>query len=270
MKEFEGHIVIVTGAASGIGAATSKMFLERGASVALWDISDAGLSVLTKALAATYGESRVAGFVVNVAHEDSVNQALAQVISRWGHVNHLVNSAANFVAAGLKATFEQWQDVLTVNVIGPAMLTAKVSTHMPRESTIVNISSISAHAAQPDRWTYNACKAAILALTRGQALDLRDHAIRVNSVSPGWIWTPEVARAAGDERERWERVWGKYHILERLGEADEVAEAVLFLSSKKASFITGTEVFVDGGYSAIGPEGLGETAKFAGATEPAN
>ena len=102
-------------------------------------------------------------------------------------------------------------------------------------------------------------------MTRGQALDLARDGIRVNTVSPGWIWTAEVEKAAaGGGREQWEPIWGKFHMLERLGEPSEVAEVVVFLSSDRASFVTGAEIFVDGGYSAMGPEGLGEAAQFAG------
>ena len=97
-----------------------------------------------------------------------------------------------------------------------------------------------------------------------QALDLAAYHIRVNVVSPGWIWTPEVARAADGGRARWEPVWGRYHILRRLGEAVEVARAILFLCSDDASFITGAELPVDGGYLALGSEGLGEMSSFAG------
>jgi NAD(P)-dependent dehydrogenase (short-subunit alcohol dehydrogenase family) len=129
---------------------------------------------------------------------------------------------------------------------------------------VVNIASISAHVAQPNRWTYNACKGAIVSLTRCQALDLAPYGIRVNAISPGWIWTPEVAKAAGGEREKWEPVWGRFHMLRRLGEPREVARAVLFLCSPDASFITGVELPVDGGYLGLGSEGLGDTASFAG------
>ncbi len=130
---------------------------------------------------------------------------------------------------------------------------------------MVNVASISAHIAQPQRWTYNTTKAAIVGLTRCMAMDLSADGIRVNSVSPGWIWTPEVAAAAADGgRERWEPVWGRFHLLRRLGEAAEVAAAIGFLCSSEASFITGVDLPVDGGYLAMGPEGLGDTSSFAG------
>src|SRR5690606_31995326 len=131
-------------------------------------------------------------------------------------------------------------------------------------AAIVNVASVSAHIAQPNRWTYSASKGAIVTLTKCMALDLSADGIRVNAVSPGWIWTPEVAKAAEGDRERWEPIWGRFHILRRLGEPEEVAEAVLFLSSDRASFVTGAELMVDGGYSAIGPEGLGDSSRFAG------
>jgi NAD(P)-dependent dehydrogenase (short-subunit alcohol dehydrogenase family) len=266
MGEFDGRVAIVTGAGSGIGAASARAFARDGAHVALWDIDMERVQKVASELTEEFGPTAATAFTVDVSDDEAVAAQLELLLAREGRVDHLVNSAVNFLNAGMSATREQWERVLAVNVIGPSLLTAKVARHMGSGSTIVNVSSISAHVAQPDRWTYNACKAAILAVTRGQALDLRARGIRANSVSPGWIWTPEVARAAGGDRQRWEPEWGRYHILERLGEPSEVAEAVLFLSSSRSSFITGTELFADGGYSAIGPEGLGETAKFAGST----
>ena len=129
---------------------------------------------------------------------------------------------------------------------------------------MVNIASISAHIAQPNRWTYNATKGAIISMTKCQALDLAPYHISVNAVSPGWIWTPEVMKAAGNDRAKWEPVWGRYHMLRRLGDPREVARAVLFLCSDDASFITAAELLVDGGYLGMGSEGLGDTSSFAG------
>ena len=131
-------------------------------------------------------------------------------------------------------------------------------------AAIVNLASISGHVAQPDRWTYNACKGAILTMTQCQALDLSVDGIRVNAVSPGWIWTPEVQKAAQGDREKWEPVWERYSMMRRLGEPREVARTILFLCSDDASFITGSELRVDGGYLGLGSEGLGDTSAFAG------
>ena len=260
---FDGKVAVVTGAGSGIGAAITRGFLESGAHVIRIDLDQNALDARGSELPAEWNE-RCRDVVADVTDIDTLTKALSPLVDELGAVHHLVNCAASFVAAGIEATKQEWTRSLGVNVTGSALLTAAAAQWMPRGATVVNISSVSAHAAQRDRWTYNATKSAILALTRGQALDLAKRGIRVNSVSPGWIWTAEVEKAAGGDRERWEPVWGKYHMLERLGEASEVADAVLFLSSEASSFITGTELFVDGGYSAMGPEGLGETAHFAG------
>ena len=131
---------------------------------------------------------------------------------------------------------------------------------------IVNLSSISAHIAQPNRWTYNAAKGAVNQLTRCMAMDLAPYNIRVNTVSPGWIWTREVDKAAGYDRAKWGPIWGKFHMLRRLGEVEECAAPVAFLLSDEASFITATEIMVDGGYCGMGSEGLGEASSFAGSS----
>jgi len=217
-----------------------------------------------RAEAARANGASVSTHQLDVSDEDAMRAELARTVETWGEIHHVVNCAVSFIAAGRHASRQEWDRSLTVNVTASAMLTAAVSHSMPRESSVVNVSSVSAHVAQRDRWTYNSTKAAIVALTRGQALDLAPLGIRVNAVSPGWIWTPEVARAADGDRARWEPVWGRYHVLERLGEPSEVANAIAFLSSDLASFITGAELMVDGGYSAIGPEGLGDDTVFAG------
>lgn len=261
--DFADHVAVVTGAGSGIGAATSEAFLESGATVILIDIDEDGLDALSSVLS-TRHPGRVHQVRSDIVDTTTLLAALGPLVTGLGHVDHVVNCAASFIAQGVNATRDDWQRSLDVNVVASAMLTAGLAPWLRPGSTIVNIASISAHVAQRDRWTYNATKAAIVALTRGQALDLAPRGIRANAISPGWIWTREVARAAGGDRATWEPVWGKFHMLNRLGEPSEVADAVLFLSSDAASFITGAELMVDGGYSALGPEGLGETAAFAG------
>ena len=259
MSDFSGRVAIVTGAGSGIGAACAARFGADGATVVLLDQDGDALERERRRYS---GEMET--HTVDITDLHSVNEIVRSVADKHGSIHHLVNNAASFVAAGSDATQEDWHRSLSVNVVASAMLTASVSAHMPPGSTVVNISSISAHVAQTNRWTYNATKAAILALTRGQALDFADRGIRVNAVSPGWVWTNEVRKAAGEKAAHWDEVWGRFHMLRRLGTPEEIAGPVVFLSSPEASFITGAELLVDGGYAAMGPEGLGEQSRFAG------
>jgi NAD(P)-dependent dehydrogenase (short-subunit alcohol dehydrogenase family) len=256
-------VAIVTGGASGIGAATVREFAAEGARVALLDVNaQAG-----EAAAAAYvAQGAPVEFVhVDVSDHAACASAVAGLAARHGRIDYLVNNAVSFVSKGLGATPADWERSLGVNVRGYAnMVQACFEPMRGRGGAIVNLASISAAIAQPDRWTYNASKAAIVALTKCQALDLAPHKIRVNAVSPGWIWTPEVQKAANNDRAKWEPVWGRYHMLRRLGEPREVARAILFLCGDDASFITATTLNVDGGYAGLGSEGLGETSAFAG------
>jgi NAD(P)-dependent dehydrogenase (short-subunit alcohol dehydrogenase family) len=194
------------------------------------------------------------------------DQVVERALRRWGKIDLLVNNAFSFIAQGVGATREQWERMFRVGPFAYARMVAQCVEPMKAQGggAVVNMSSISAHIAQTDRWTYNAAKGAVNQLTRCQALDLAPYNIRVNTLSPGWIWTREVDKAAGGDREKWGPVWGKYHVLRRLGTVEECAGACAFLLSDDASFVTGTELMVDGGYNAMGPEGLGETSTFAG------
>lgn len=259
-----GRVAIVTGGASGIGAATARELAAEGAAVAVLDINaDAGEAYAQVLRAEGY---RAHSFPTDVSDPDACINSVGQVVAQWGRVDTLVNNAVSFIAKGLDVTPADWQRSLGVNVCGYANMVQACYPHLRQQTgaAIVNVASISAHIAQPNRWTYNASKGAIVTMTKCMALDLSGDGIRVNCVSPGWIWTPEVAKAAEGDRERWEPVWGKYHMLRRLGEPREVARAILFLCSDDASFVTGTELTVDGGYMGLGPEGLGETSSFAG------
>ena len=155
-----------------------------------------------------------------------------------------------------------------MNFVGVARLThAFVRLAIEHKARITHISSITVFASPFTNAIYNAAKGAVNQLTKCQALDLAPFNIRVNSVDPGWIWTNETDKAAnldGGGRAKWDPIWGQYHMLRRMGQAIEVARPTLFLLSDDASFITGTTLMVDGGYLAMGPEGLGETAVIAG------
>jgi NAD(P)-dependent dehydrogenase (short-subunit alcohol dehydrogenase family) len=261
--DWSGRVAIVTGGASGIGLATAQEFAVAGASAAIFDINP-------EAAEWAVADLRSRGFdahcwALDVSDVEACRAAASDAAARLGRIDALVNNAVSFIAKGLDVTTADWERSLGVNVRGYANMVQACFEYMRRTGgAIVNVASVSGHVAQPNRWTYNACKGAILTLTKCQAMDLAPHHIRVNSVSPGWIWTPEVAKAAGGDRAKWEPVWGRYHLLRRLGEPLEVARAILFLCGDDASFITGAELRVDGGYMAMGGEGLGETSSFAG------
>jgi NAD(P)-dependent dehydrogenase (short-subunit alcohol dehydrogenase family) len=262
--DWSGRVAIVTGGASGIGAATAREFAVEGTAVAILDINQVGGQRMVETLRAAGCQAL---FVhVDVSDVEACRSAVGAVIAQMGRVDFLVNNAASFIAKGLDVTTADWERSLGVNVRGYANMVQACYEPMRQigGGAIVNVSSVSAHVAQPNRWTYNACKGAIITLTKCQALDLAPYGIRVNAVSPGWIWTPEVEKAAGGDRARWEPIWGRYHMLRRLGEPREVARAILFLCSDDASFITAAELAVDGGYLGMGSEGLGETSAFAG------
>jgi NAD(P)-dependent dehydrogenase (short-subunit alcohol dehydrogenase family) len=263
---FKGKVAIVTGGASGIGRAIVEELCKEGASVAFSGISDIGLT--------TAKELTKAGFNVlfcqgDMAEEQFCKSIAEQTIKKWGKVNCLVNNAFSFTAKGLDATTKDWERVFMVGPVAYARMVQNVVESMKKQGggAIVNMSSISAFAAQVNRWTYNAAKGAVHTMTRCMALDLAKYNIRVNSVSPGWIWTREVYKAAaldGGGKEKWDPIWGQYHMLERCGEPVECAGPTLFLLSDDASFITATDLPIDAGYQSMGPEGLGKTATFAG------
>ena len=263
---FQGKVAIVTGGSSGIGRAIVEELCKEGARVAFSGISDIGLTT-SKELAA-------AGFDVHFVQGDMADAAFCQTIvretlARWGQINYLVNNAFSFTAKGLDATRADWERIFFAGPVAYATMGQLVCKPMAEQGggAIVNMSSISAFIAQVNRWTYNAAKGAVMQLTRCMALDMAPYHIRVNSVSPGWIWTREVYKAAaldGGGREKWDPIWGEYHMLGRCGEPVECAGPTLFLLSDDASFITGTDLAIDAGYGAMGPEGLGKTTKFAG------
>lgn len=262
--EWSGKVAIVTGGASGIGAATVKEFAHEGAAVVIFDINQAAGEEYAHDLREAGREAYF--FQVDVSNAEACRTAVNDVAAKLGRIDFLLNNAVSFIAKGLDVTDADWERSLGVNVRGYANMVQAVYPTMKqgKKGAIVNIASISAHIAQPNRWTYNATKGAIVTMTKCQAFDLAPDGIRVNCVSPGWIWTPEVAKAAEGDREKWEPIWGKYHMLRRLGEPREIARAVLFLCSDDASFITATELLVDGGYMGLSAEGLGETSSFAG------
>jgi 2-keto-3-deoxy-L-fuconate dehydrogenase len=245
VKDFAGLSAVVTGGASGIGAATVAALAARGAQVAVLDLStaptspDAALSV-----------------ECDVASTSSVQAALRQVTDELGSLDIVVNNAGVGAAGDVSANDdEEWHRVFDVNVRGLARVSAASLPWLRRSSAaaIVNTCSVVATVGLPDRALYSATKGAVASLTRAMAADHLDEGIRVNAVSPGTADTPWVARllAAAEDPAGAETALKARQPLGRLVTAEEVAHAIAYLASPLSGSTTGTILVVDGGLEAL-------------------
>ncbi len=246
-------IAIITGAGAGIGHATALRFAEEGAKLVLTDIGEANLNAVAKAICAT-GRECVA-VTADISKEADARRISEAAVENFGGIDILVNNAADFTTFSVEdAGVEQWQKVLGVNVIGTALVAKFAIPHMKKrgKGSIVNLSSMSGIIAQPNFATYNSSKGAILTMTKCMALDLAPFNIRVNSICPGCVLTSATEREwirMGLTKEEWIGQMAPMHMLNRVGDAKEVANAILFLASDEASFITAAHLLVDGGYT---------------------
>ncbi|XP_065901537.1 3-oxoacyl-[acyl-carrier-protein] reductase FabG-like [Dysidea avara] len=261
---FGGKVAIVTGGASGIGLATVEQLAQEGTSVAIFDIDKSAGEKAVEEF--SLQGMNVTFYEVDISDKDQCVAAVKKVAdNNNGLVHFLVNSAAFFSFKGITTDKEDWDNSFGVNVVGFANMVQACYPYMKEmkgvDKSVVNISSAAAHRSLKDRWAYSASKGAIISITKCMALDLSIDGIRVNSISPGWVWTPIVMKLAAEDggREKWEPICANYHMLRRFCEASEVASAICFLLSQDASYITGTDLPVDGGFTSMSPEGYGES-----------
>ncbi len=244
---------IVTGVGAGIGEAVAVRFAEEGARLVLNDISAAAAERTLRKVRDLGAKAVVA--VADISQEASARSISDAAVAAFGGIDILVNNAADFTQKNIEAAeLADWQRVLGVNVIGTALVSKFAIPHLKgKGGAIVHLASMSGLIAQPDFATYNASKGAVLTLTKCMAMDLAPYKIRVNAVCPGAVLTSasyrEIERM-GLTFEQWRDRVAPLHLLNRLGDPREVANAVLFLASDEASFITGTHLMVDGGYTA--------------------
>jgi NAD(P)-dependent dehydrogenase (short-subunit alcohol dehydrogenase family) len=242
-------VALVTGAARGIGLATAKKFLAEGWRVALLDIE---AELLRGAVAALNDPDNTLALHCDVADARVVEAALTETAARFGRLDALINNAGIAVFAPLLETSEaDWNRVLAVNLTGP-FLCARAAVPLMREhggAAIVNVTSISSLRASTLRSAYGTSKAGLAHLTKQLAVELASVGIRVNAVAPGPVETAMAKQVHTPE------IRADYHDaipLNRYGLEEELAEAVFFLCSERASYITGQVLAVDGGFDAAG------------------
>jgi NAD(P)-dependent dehydrogenase (short-subunit alcohol dehydrogenase family) len=250
----DGKVAIVSGGATGMGGAASKLFAAEGAKVAIIDRN-------AEAAAATSAEIREAGgeaeyFVADVSDEGQVGKAVEGAAKRFGPVTVLFNHAGTIVIKPfLETTVEEWDWLHAVNVRSMFLMTKAVLPQMIAAGggSIVCTSSISAVAATPNEVLYDTTKGACHMFARAIAVEFRDRNVRCNAVCPGFIRTPHGLREVSDLDKLGVDVSDAAMAAQqgRIGEPEEVARAALFLASDEASFVNGAQLFVDNGFTAL-------------------
>ncbi len=255
MERVSGKVAIVTGAASGIGRATALLLAKEGAAVAVTDVQEKdGLRVVDEI---RYAGASAEYFNLNVADEENVREVCQSIFKKFKKINVLVNNAG--IAGENKPTHEiseqEWDRVMSVNAKGVFLCTKHVIPYMKQSGggSIVNVSSIYGIISAPDIPPYHASKGAVRVMAKTDALIYARDNIRVNSVHPGCIWTPFMEELGGRSKKG---VDGLKHLLETrhplgfVGEPVDVAYAILYLASDESRFVTGSELVIDGGYTA--------------------
>lgn len=247
---FKDQGALITGAGSGIGRETALAFAAEGAHVAAADIDIKMAERSVEEIRKRGGTAHA--FALDVTDEASVASFIEAAVARIGRADVLVNSAGvREIKPVLELPLEEWRRVIDVNITGVFLCSQAFGRHLvqaDKRGSIVNLASTLGVVAAPHRAAYTASKHAVVGLTKEMAMELGERGIRVNAVGPGVIRTPLTERYFQDadfaQRIR------DLHALGRWGEPHEIAKAILFLASEEASFVTGTTLLVDGGWTA--------------------
>jgi len=255
MNRVKDKVALVTGGAMGIGAACVRLLAREGAAVAISDVDVTRGSTLAEDV--NCGGGAAMFLVHDVGEESAWRAATEQVVRRYGRLDIVVNNAGLGIGGDVEhATIDEWHRLMRVNLDG-VFLGTKYGVRTLRRfggGSIVNLSSIEGLVGDPNLAAYNASKGGVRLLTKSAALYCArsGYKIRVNSIHPGYIWTPMVEsylRAAGDV-EAGRKQLDALHPVGHIGEPDDIAYGVLYLASDESKFMTGAELVIDGGYTA--------------------
>lgn len=254
MERVKGKTAIITGGGSGIGRAICLLLADEGAKVAILDLNDKGGQETERIIT---GRGQTARFWhADVSREEDIATTFAEINSKFGKINILVNNAG-ILGAG-KPTHEitevEWERVFAINVKGVFLSTKHAVPYMKENGggSIINISSIYGLIGTPDVPPYHAAKAAVRMMSKVDALIYAKDNIRANSILPGMIMTPLLEQAinSSQDHEKALQTMAASIPLGRLGTPEDIARGVLYLASDESSFVTGTDLIIDGGYTA--------------------
>ncbi|WP_233834240.1 SDR family oxidoreductase [Paraburkholderia sp. ZP32-5] len=244
-----GKVAIVSGSTQSLGADIARGLVA------------AGARVMTLGLGAEAGESiarelgEAGAFIeTDITDDAQIDRAIAATLRRFGRLDLLINNACIYADDGLASTREQWARLLDVNLVSAAIFAQKAAPLLPRGGVIVNLGSTGGKFGAAGRALYPASKAALQQFTRNLAVALAPDGIRAVTVSPAWTWSPSLEQLASGSIDIADRVGAAVHPLGRVGRGHEIAQVVAFLCSVEASWITGVDIPVDGGFSILGPD----------------
>ena len=252
MLRLKDKVAIVTGAGKGIGWGIAKVFSKEGAKVVVVDWDEEAGEKTAEEIRQSGGDAILVN--CDVSNEDQVKVMVQATIDKYGRIDVLVNNAGIGVYKSvLDTSSEDWDHCLAVNLKGVFLCSKYAIPHMQAvgKGVIVNISSVHSHATVNGVAPYAASKGGITALTRNMAIDYGP-AIRVNAIAPGWVLTPLIQSIFDDYDDPVEqqRLVEQRQVMKRIGRPEDIGHAAAFLASDEASFITGTQLFVDGGLTA--------------------
>ena len=254
MNRVQNKVAVVTGASLGIGRATAMRLAEEGARVAITDVLDIPGNALAIEIQKAGGDADF--WRLDVSRESEVTRVMDEIGARWGKIDILVNNAG--ISGANKPTDQiteqEWDTLMAVNVKGVFFCTKHAIPWMRKagSGSIINISSIYGLIGAGDVSAYHASKGAVREMSKNDAISFAKDKIRVNSLHPGFIWTPMVqdfAKSAGDA-EQARKALDALHPLGHIGEADDIAWGIVYLASDESKFVTGSELVIDGGYTA--------------------
>ncbi len=247
---FKGKSVLITGAASGIGLESTKAFLQNGATVYMTDRNAEGLSLAAEELRKDFGDKIITA-VCDITNKDDIRKLPDIIKKNTGTLDILVNNAGiSHSAYSIYEKEEDWSRVIDINLSGQFFMAQTMTNEFfvpQKKGKIINMCSLGGIIGIPSAVAYSASKGGVLQMTKSLACEWARFGIQINAVCPGFVDTPLIAENVADER--WMGYMTMRTPMRRLANPDDIAGAVLFLSSHLADFITGTSIIIDGGFS---------------------